>query len=78
MSGYYINKIRFFSDIDSVVYNLVQKSKETKKQAAVSLAELELKYSLKYGFSRSAIVKRLKIHEDLGSITITESEVKTK
>ena len=69
MSNYYLVKIRFFNDID----NIIETNKGSKK--VIDLNELEYKYSLKYGFGKLAIIKRFRVHENLGSVIINGDQV---
>lgn len=67
--NYYRSKMRFFSELDETVNTMRGSGKE------LSIAELELKYGLKYGYGRGSILKRLRIHEELGVIDITDNKI---
>lgn len=68
--SYYEQKRRFLGDIQNIV--------EDNKGKDVEIAVLEYKFGLKYGFSKQAILKSLKMYEDLGKIEIDDKLVKIK
>ena len=68
--SYYEQKKRFYSEIQSLV--------EDNQGKDIELSVLEYKFGLKYGFSRTAIIKSLKLYEDLGKIEVTEKVVKVR